>query len=46
MTKTDILEKQNKELKEIAKESIPFLEKIGGAIHLSDKFKKILESKK
>ena len=39
-------QKENKQLKEIAKESIPFLERIGGAIHLSDKFKKILNSKK
>lgn len=39
------LEQENQQLKEIAKESLPFLDRIGGAIHLSDKFRKILEEK-
>lgn len=33
------------QLKEIAKESLPFLDRIGGAIHLSDKFRKLLQEK-
>jgi len=40
------LEQENKQLKEIALKSIPFLERIGGAIHLSEAFEKIIKGNK